>query len=87
MSELDSYLHGNEIQKYVFFFNARCRNIHINMEVRKTPCGAADGARCPGDPTLVCECHVTFSPAHLPGRNQWQFLWRQGQQHGRQRWW
>lgn len=32
-------------------------------------------------------CHVTLCPAHLPGRNQWQFLWRQGQQHGRQRWW
>lgn len=53
---------------------------------RKAPCGAADVGRCPGDPTCMV-CHMTLCPAHLPGRNQWLFLWRQGQQYGCQRWW
>lgn len=35
---------------------------------------AVYGGRCPGDPTCIA-CHVTLCPAHLPGRNQWQFLW------------
>lgn len=39
--------------------------------------------RCPGDPSSM-GCHMTLCPAHLPGRNQQQFLWRQGQQHRRQ---
>lgn len=30
---------------------------------------------------LSMACHMTLCPAHLPERNQWQFLWRQGQQH------
>lgn len=60
------------------------------IKERKSPCSATDGGRCPGDPTSM-GCHMTLRPAHLPERNQQQFLWRQGQQYRRQdgcqRWW
>lgn len=26
------------------------------------------------EPVVLVVCHMTFCPAHLPGRNQWQFL-------------